>query len=234
MTPPPVHDNKARAAVSYSDAYTVPPAAAHREPRFPPPPMRKLLTKRLNPYSRSIRGDHNFRRLFGRLMHAPNLWHLNRHSVAWGVSIGLFMAFVPVPFQMLLAAAAAILMSANLPVAVVVVWVSNPITVAPFFYSAYKLGASLLGTQPKSIRFEMSLDWLMTRLVDIWEPFLLGCFVLGVISALLGHIMVKIIWRIHVVQSWRMRHRRGLDRIAERRAKKAAAEKIAGRDNRAG
>ena len=195
--------------------------------------MRKILNKRLIPYSRSIRRDHNLRRFFGRLMHSPNLWHLNRHSVAWGVSIGLFMAFVPVPFQMLLAVAAAIALNANLPVSVVVVWVSNPVTVAPLFYSAYKVGALLLGTQPKPIRFEISLDWLMNRLVDIWEPFLLGCFVLAVISALLGHIAVKVIWRIHVVQSWRMRHRRALDRIAESRARKAAAEKIVGRDRRA-
>ncbi len=195
--------------------------------------MRKILSKRLIPYSRSIRRDHNMRRLFGRLMHSPNLWHLNRHSVAWGVSIGLFMAFVPVPFQMLLAVAAAIALSANLPVSVVVVWVSNPITVAPLFYSAYKVGALILGTHPQPIRFEISFEWLMTRLVDIWEPFLLGCFVLAVISALLGHMTVKIIWRIHVVQSWRMRHRRALERIAEARAKKAAAEKMVGRGERA-
>lgn len=189
--------------------------------------MRKILLKRLNPYSRSIRRDHNLRRLFGRLMHAPNLWHLNRHSVAWGVSIGLFMAFVPVPFQMLLAGAAAILMNANLPVSIVVVWVSNPLTVAPLFYAAYKTGASMLGTQPESIRFEISLDWLTTRLAEVWEPLLLGCFVLGTASALLGHLAVKTIWRIHVVQSWRTRHRRGLERIAESRARKAELEKIA-------
>ncbi len=195
--------------------------------------MRKLLNKRLNPYSRSIRRDHNLRRLFGRLMHSPNLWHLNRHSVAWGVSIGLFMAFVPVPFQMLLAVAAAIALSANLPVAVVVVWVSNPITVAPLFYSAYKVGALLLGAQPEPLIFEMSLEWLMTRLVEVWEPFLLGCFVLAVSSALLGHVAVKLIWRIHVVQSWRLRHRRALQRLAESRAKKAAAEKMVGRGERA-
>ncbi len=195
--------------------------------------MRKLLIKRLIPYSRSIRRDHNLRRVFGRLMHSPNLWHLNRHSVAWGVSIGLFMAFVPVPFQMLLAVGAAIALSANLPVSVVVVWVSNPITVAPLFYSAYKVGALLLGTQPQPIRFEISFDWLMTRLVDVWEPFLLGCLVLAVSSALVGHITVKIIWRIHVVQSWRLRHRRALERLAESRAKKAEAEKIVGRGERA-
>lgn len=184
--------------------------------------MRKLLNKRLLPYSRSIRGDHKLTRVFGRLLHAPNLWHLNRHSVAWGVSIGLFMAFVPLPIQTLLAAGAAILLGANLPVAVVVVWISNPITVAPMFFAAYKVGAWLLDTTPHPIQFEMSMEWLMTRMIDIWQPFTLGCFILGLTSGLLGHLVVKIIWRIHVVQSWRLRRRRWLERIAARRQKQAA------------
>jgi uncharacterized protein (DUF2062 family) len=124
-------------------------------------------------------------------------------------------------------------LGANLPVSVVVVWVSNPVTVAPLFYSAYKVGALLMGSQPQPIRFEISFDWLMTSLVHIWEPFLLGCLILAVVSALLGHIAVKIIWRIHVVQSWRMRHRRALGRMEEIRAKKATVEKIIGRGERA-
>jgi len=36
---------------------------------------------------------------FGTLLHHPNLWHLNRHSVAGGVAIGLFAGLVPGPFR---------------------------------------------------------------------------------------------------------------------------------------
>jgi uncharacterized protein (DUF2062 family) len=178
--------------------------------------MLKILRRRLRPFSRNIRGDHKLSRIFGPLLHDPNLWHLNRYSVAWGVSIGLFMAFVPLPFQMLLAVAAAVIISANIPVAVVSVWVSNPITVAPLFFAAYKFGAWLLAETPQKIKFEMSIDWLITRLVEIWQPFLLGCFVLGLASAAIGHAAVRIIWRIHVVQSWRLRARRSLERRRER------------------
>lgn len=184
--------------------------------------MRKLLGRRLSPFARSIRGDRQLTRVFGRMLHDPNLWHLNRYSVAWGVSIGLFMAFVPVPFQMVLAAAAAILISANLPIAVAVVWISNPITMAPLFYSAYKVGAWLLNEAPRKIQFEMSIDWLLTRLVDIWEPFLLGCLVLGVASGLVGQIAVRTIWRIHVVQSWKLSRAR----LAARRGKRVRAPSV--------
>ncbi len=178
--------------------------------------MRKILLRRLSPFTRNIRGDHKLSRLFGRLLHDPNLWHLNRYSVAWGVSVGLFMAFVPVPFQMLLAVAAAVIISANIPVAVVTVWVSNPITVGPLFFAAYKFGAWLLSEAPQKIKFEMSVDWLITRLVEVWQPFLLGCFVLGLVSAAVGHAAVRIIWRIHVVQSWQLRRRRLMERRMER------------------
>lgn len=156
-------------------------------------------------------------RIFGRLLHNPNLWHLNRHSVAWGVSVGLFMAFVPVPFQMVLAVGAALLVSANLPVAVVFVWVSNPITIGPLFYAAYRFGAWMLDIAPRQIHFEMSVQWLLTRLVEIWEPFLLGCFVLGLVSALVGNLAVRAIWRIHVIQSWKLRRERLIARVKARK-----------------
>ncbi len=178
--------------------------------------MRKILLRRLLPFTRNIRGDRKLSRIFGRLLHDPNLWHLNRYSVAWGVSVGLFMAFVPVPFQMLLAIAAAVMISANIPVAVVLVWVSNPITVAPLFFTAYKFGAWLLAETPEKIKFEISIDWMVTQLVEIWQPFLLGCFVLGLASAVIGHAAVRIIWRIHVVQSWQLRGRRLMERRMER------------------
>src|SRR3990172_4300992 len=56
---------------------------------------------------------------FGAFLHHPNLWHLNRHSVAGGVAIGMFSGLVPGPFQMLAAALLRILTKVNLPVALV-------------------------------------------------------------------------------------------------------------------
>jgi uncharacterized protein (DUF2062 family) len=156
---------------------------------------------------RDVRSDRSLR-LFGRLLHNANLWHLNRYSVSWAVSVGLFIAFVPLPFQMVLAAAAAIVIGCNLPISVVMVWFSNPITIPPLFYAAYKLGAWLLNQPARQIRFEMSIHWLMSKLDDIWQPLLLGCLLMGLAAALIGHAAVRIIWRIHVVQSWRERQAR--------------------------
>eukprot|EP00487_Bulimina_marginata_P007241 TRINITY_DN2794_c0_g1_i1.p1 TRINITY_DN2794_c0_g1~~TRINITY_DN2794_c0_g1_i1.p1 ORF type:complete len:100 (-),score=0.93 TRINITY_DN2794_c0_g1_i1:149-448(-) len=71
--------------------------------------MPKNLIKKYLPDPDFIK-EHKNLRIFGELLHNANLWHLNRRSAAGAFAVGIFMAFVPVPFQMLLAAGAAILL----------------------------------------------------------------------------------------------------------------------------
>jgi hypothetical protein len=78
----------------------------------------------------------------------------------------------------------------------------------PIFYAAYKAGAWTLGQTPRHLDFELSIEWLLHELGAVWQPFLLGCLMLGLISAIAGHIAVRMIWRIHVMSSWRERQRR--------------------------
>ena len=150
------------------------------------------------------------------------------HRSPGAVSVALFMAWVPVPFQMILAAGAAIAIRCNLPVAVALVWISNPVTVAPMFYGAYELGGWILDVPPVDLRIDISLQWLLHELGRVWEPFLLGCFVLGIASAVLGHVAVRLAWRAHVMVSWRDRRDRRIQRRRGRAAPDArAAERTA-------
>lgn len=176
--------------------------------------MPKKFFKRFLPEHHTIR-EHKYLRFFGTLLHHPHLWHLNRRSVAGAFSVGLFVAFVPVPMQMVLAAAIAILLHVNLPIAVTLVWITNPVTLPALFFFAYMVGATLLGMPVKPIKIELSFDWLMTSLGAVWEPFLLGCFVLACICAVLGNIMMRLFWRLQVIRNWQARH----DRRAKRQAK---------------
>lgn len=171
--------------------------------------MPKKLIKRFTPDHSTIR-DHKHLRFFGSLLHDPNLWHMNRRSASGAFAVGLFTAFVPVPFQMLLAAAGAILFRVNLPLSIALVWITNPLTIPPMFYFTYRLGVWLLGAPAGTdeFHFELSYDWLVTGLGAIWEPFLLGCFVTGSVSGLLGYMTIRGLWRLHLVRHYNERKAR--------------------------
>ena len=166
--------------------------------------MPRNLIKRYMPDHKKIR-DHKHLKFLGTLLHDPNILHLNRRSVAGAFSVGLFMAFVPVPFQMVLAAIGAIVARVNLPISVALVWITNPLTMPPIFYAAYKVGTWILNKPIQDIEFQLSVEWLMTGLSTIWQPFLLGCFVCGLSFALLGNVFIRLFWRIRVNLNWQKR-----------------------------
>jgi len=139
-------------------------------------------------------------KIFGTLLHEPNLWHMNRKSVSMAFLIGMFFMWVPLPSQMILAAGAAIIFRCNLPISIALVWITNPLTMPPMFYFAYKLGNFMLGTPPSDIEFEASFEWIQQQMEVIWQPFLLGCFTLGITSAIIGFTGIRLLWRLHIVQ----------------------------------
>lgn len=147
-------------------------------------------------------------RKLGPWIQDPGLWHINRRSVSGAIALGLFCAFIPVPFQMFLAAIGAILFRVNILIAVPTVWISNPFTIPPIFYFCYLVGVWILGLNPGEFHFELSFDWLATELALIWQPFLLGCFVVGSASAVVGFLGIRLLWRYHIFQHIRERRKR--------------------------
>lgn len=67
-----------------------------------------------------------------------------RGHLARGLAIGMFWAFLPIPFQMAPAALFCFFARGNLPLALVAVWISNPLTYPAIFYFEYRVGAFVL------------------------------------------------------------------------------------------
>lgn len=166
--------------------------------------MTKKLVKRFFPQLHSIK-NHPSLKVLGKLIHDPYLWHFNRYSVARAFSTGLFAAFIPLPFQTVLAALLAILFRANLAISVALVWITNPFTMAPIFYFNYKLGSLLLGNSLHHFKFELSYQWFFHEFNQIGKPFLIGSVAVACISALLGNILVRLIWRYFIIKDWQKR-----------------------------
>ncbi|MGD8379871.1 MAG: DUF2062 domain-containing protein [Gammaproteobacteria bacterium] len=166
--------------------------------------MSRKFIKKYLPEPHQIR-DRWFLRPFKAVLQDPALWHINRRGTAKAFAIGIFFGFMPVPFQMALAAFAAVGFRVNIAVAVATVWFTNPLTMGPIFYSAYKVGCLLLQRPPLEFHFELSWDWLFSQLERVGGPLWLGSVVLGLIFGLLGYFALNLLWQRSLMRRYRRR-----------------------------
>lgn len=166
--------------------------------------MAKDFIKKYMPDPESIKQNKAFAFL-GDVLHQPNLWHLNRHSVTKAFAIGLFWGCIPMPLQMAAAAICAIRFNANLPLSVAIVWFSNPLTMPPIFYFEYLVGAWLMDMPAMSFEYELSFDWIMSKLYEVGIPMYVGSLVCGVILSISGYFIVKYLWTRNARKRWKMR-----------------------------
>lgn len=190
--------------------------------------MAKHLIRRYLPHPDTII-RHPALRFLGPRLADPSVWHLNKRSAAGAAFWGLWCAFLPMPLQMLPAALLALLFRVNLPLCVVLVWVSNPVTIPPLIWLTYLVGSQLLGVpMPNQEEIEQLVAYgtdavrgLFTGVapsasLDLGrhvEPLLLGSLVTGFIFACLGYVLMRLYWRWHAVKAWRRRQQK---RLAQR------------------
>jgi len=168
--------------------------------------MAKKIIQRFLPDHDKIKNNKSLK-VFGSLLHDANLWHLNRRSARGAFAIGLFFAFIPVPFQMLLAAALAIPFRVNLPLSVALVWITNPLTMPPIFYGSYLVGSTVLGQDGQHFSFEPTVQWLVDSLSTIGPAFMLGSLICASIAAIIGYFGIDLLWRTSVSRAWKKRHK---------------------------
>jgi uncharacterized protein (DUF2062 family) len=173
---------------------------------------RKFFRKYL-PSHESVRNNRHMAR-FGGFLHHPNLWHLNRHSVAGGVAVGMFSGLVPGPLQMLAAALLAVPLRVNLPVALATTFYTNPFTIGPLYLLAYLIGRLLVGGNRARLSPPPEMDWshlgasldaFLHWVLSMGPPLAVGLPALALILAALGYAVVQIGWRAYVIRAWRKR-----------------------------
>lgn len=174
--------------------------------------MPRRFFRRFSPKRDRFRGQWYFAP-FEHLLHDQRLWGVRRRTIAPAFALGLFVAFMPFPGHPLIAALAALAMRVHIPVAALTTFVSNPLTMGPMYFFAYRLGQFLLGTERQPFSFELSLTWVLERFVTLWQPLLLGCVLLGLLAALTGYIVIDLLWRASIA-----------DYLEKRRARKRREE----------
>jgi uncharacterized protein (DUF2062 family) len=147
------------------------------------------------------RSMHNTRlyAVFGRHVLHPRLWRSDKRSIAGGLALGLFVAFVPIPiFQMLLVVGGAILWKVNMPLGVAACWVTNPITAVPIFVAAYKTGSALLTHNEQTMKV-VSLFVPQGKTGNIIREGIYlttGSLLFAVLAAVIGYLSVQLLWTI--------------------------------------
>ena len=147
----------------------------------------------------------------------PKLWLWSRRSVALGVAIGVFFGFLIPLAQIPVAAAAAIALRANLPATAASTLVTNPITVGPLYYSAWRLGHWLTGTPeaaedappPAAAQTAPPPDTpLWPHIVQHSKPLFVGISFLALAAALAAYLLIDLLWCACIGHKWRRRKRR--------------------------
>lgn len=178
--------------------------------------MREWIRSRL-PTEESLKGRPGLGWLRP-LLRRRALWHLNRRNVALGAGIGVFFGFLVPVAQIAGAAAFAVLLRANLPVAALATFVTNPITFGPILLLAYETGAAILGEPMQAAAAEAVAEgpdaadapaaagWL-AQAREIGKPLILGLLVFAVAGGISAWALVHVAWTVAVVLKRRGRLR---------------------------
>ena len=113
---------------------------------------------------------------------------LTPDAVRRGLAVGLFWAMIPMPFQMAPAALFCWLARANLPLALVCVWISNPLTYAPVFLLEFQVGKWLLDDGGGGFNYDMPETW-----TDVFQiggvTLIVGALACGIVFSLAGYFL---------------------------------------------
>ena len=134
------------------------------------------------------------------LLLEPNLWHMNRYSLSFGFLIGGICCFLPIFFQTVPCVLLCVWIRCNVPVAVLLVWISNPITIGPMMYFAYRVGLWIIGSEQKITLLNPSLEWFIDQLSIIWQPLIVGSLACGVAFGMAGFIVIQLYYRWRIAR----------------------------------
>ena len=136
---------------------------------------------------------------------SPELWRFTRRSVPRGVALGLFAAFIIPLGQIFLAAFLALPARANVPLAALVTFITNPFTIAFWLVIANKVGNFILRIDAATTAYaseQLANSW--------WQAFVdfsqmagvtvVGFLVMAIVSAGFGYVASSAIWRVLVAR----------------------------------
>lgn len=152
-------------------------------------------------------------RPFGHRVLRSELWRFTRRSVPRGVGIGLLVGiFLMIPgLQIVGAAFLSIPFRANIPVAALMTFLSNPATTPFILLASLQIGIALGFHADLASFLRMSAsgasvgDWISWLFSDAAPALVSGLMVIAAVSGIIGYFVSIWVWRWWIARKWRRR-----------------------------
>jgi len=132
---------------------------------------------------------------------------INRKMVARAVLVGMFIAMIPMPMQMLAVVLIAPFFRFNVPIGVSLVWITNPFTMPVIYYVEYITGNFLL-MQEGVGDIQLTMQWFKDNIADIFIPLYVGTAFYSVVFSIGGYYLINWLWKLSVQNEKRKREKK--------------------------
>ena len=131
------------------------------------------------------------------------------HQLALGAAIGVFVAITPtVGVQMALVLLLSWLLRANKVIGLPIVWMTNPATIVPIYYSCYLVGRKMLGLPGigrswwEELQGFHDFAFYWKKLLEVALPLWLGCLVVAFAMAYPTYYFMYFLVRQYRLKRW--------------------------------
>ena len=135
------------------------------------------------------------------------LLSVNRKMVSRAILIGLFIAMIPMPMQMLAVTLIAPFFRFNVPIGVSLVWITNPFTMPFIYYIEYITGNFILMSEGV-YDFQFTMGWIQDNIGNIFMPLYTGAIFYSIIFSVTGYYLINWLWIISVSKDKRERNKK--------------------------
>jgi len=115
-----------------------------------------------------------------------------RKMISRGAFIGIFIAMIPIPLQMVAVLLFTPFFKFNVPIAIIMCWITNPFTMPFIYYIEYITGGYILGIEITEV--EITIEWFQNNLSKIIFPLYVGALVYSITLSFIIYYLINHLW----------------------------------------
>lgn len=116
----------------------------------------------------------------------------NRKMITRAILIGVFIAFIPMPMQMVAVMLFIPFIKFNVPLGLAMCWITNPFSMPIIYYIEYLTGSFILNIPIEKV--DITIEWFSNNISNIFIPLYFGALFYSILLSISGYFLVNFIW----------------------------------------